>query len=333
MLETTVTNNENISALARKAYDQAKKAKTWEGARSQLREGFDAIRDSSESSDREKALANLGIVCGHKASGSETAANIRYRFMKTIISPPPSFSDAEHQSSYSNSDLTIAHKEKIGNGVCHTYKVTLKSGETAVWKPVKGEPADRKRKYIPPKTGAQREEAASYLAEWIGVWAPKAVYVTTKEKNSLIPWKETQQKGALIQWIEGKTASSLSVKPSDIREYYPQKYEELSLFDNIIGNTDRHDGNWMIGNGDVIPIDHGYAFPEQNLKQSKDYDFADQAFTLSEQSKTKLENLMKHKAEIEQKLIPLIGGAAVSAMWERVNKMIETGAASPWWHT
>lgn len=353
---SSITQNK-ISDIAKSAYDQAKKSSTYREARSRLREGFEAVRDNSEATEREKGLANLGLVCGHRASSDQIAAHIRYRMIKTIISPPPSLSDQPHLSSYlgldlrqgcrtplqtrigmevnpySNSDLTIAHKERIGDGVCHTYKVTLESGETAVWKPVKGEPADRKRKYIPPKTGAEREAAASYIADWIGCWAPKAVYVTVKEKNSFLHWKKSQEKGALIQWIDGETASELKVEPSDIRQYLPQKYEELSLFDHIIGNTDRHKGNWMIGNGDVIPIDHGYAFPEENLKQSKNYNFADETLPLSEKSKLKLQNLMDHKTEISQTLIPFIGDKAVHAMWERVAKMLETAAASPWWHT
>ncbi len=36
----------------------------------------------------------------------------------------------------------------------------------------------------------------------------------------------------------------------------------LGLLDVLINNQDRHNGNWMVtGNGSIVPIDHGYAFP------------------------------------------------------------------------
>jgi hypothetical protein len=48
--------------------------------------------------------------------------------------------------------------------------------------------------------------------------------------------------------------------PEGIREF-----QKLAMFDFIIGNTDRHSGNWMVDEQHKLrAIDHGLSFPEQN---------------------------------------------------------------------
>jgi hypothetical protein len=37
-----------------------------------------------------------------------------------------------------------------------------------------------------------------------------------------------------------------------------------SAFDVLVGNTDRHSGNWMLGKGKISLIDNGLAFPTSN---------------------------------------------------------------------
>ncbi len=47
-----------------------------------------------------------------------------------------------------------------------------------------------------------------------------------------------------------------------------------AAFDFLIGNTDRHDGNWMIkADGKMMLIDHGLTFPNTGLDDFRSYIF------------------------------------------------------------
>ena len=59
----------------------------------------------------------------------------------------------------------------------------------------------------------------------------------------------------------------------DLERRYPDQFMKLWLFDIIIGNTDRHDGNFLLRGEQIFAIDHGYSmsYREETYGKTDEY--------------------------------------------------------------
>lgn len=106
------------------------------------------------------------------------------------------------------------------------------------------------------------------------------------------------------------------------------EYYRLALLDCLIGNRDRHAGNWLVtAAGTTIPIDHGLAFPSHNEQiRYKAYDFRIPV-RLRDSDRQRLERV---RVGLSQELSPLIGDAAVEATIARVDRLLAEGKTFGW---
>lgn len=106
-----------------------------------------------------------------------------------------------------------------------------------------------------------------------------------------------------------------------------------AVFDEVIGNTDRHKGNYMIAkSGALVPIDHGLILPLRNGAQGfLNADFARNA-PLEPQHRSALEMLVANTVHLPIALVDQgIAPEAVTAMRERAKKMLADGKTHADW--
>lgn len=139
----------------------------------------------------------------------------------------------------------------LGGGVCQTFLFDL-GGSKAVFKPQDGEPKEPLRRNISPGFSTEREVGAWEVAKIVGMEDMVAPVV----ERTMGDWH-----GALIGFQEGQVALNLS---SDERYDGERNLARAAIFDYVIGNEDRHQGNWLIGkDGGLRLIDHNLAFPDK----------------------------------------------------------------------
>jgi hypothetical protein len=108
-------------------------------------------------------------------------------------------------------------------------------------------------------------------------------------------------------------------------------YYRMALLDCLLGNRDRHAGNWLLTPaGVVIPIDHGRAFPSRNGPQRfAAYDFH-LPVRLQAEERNWLERLVRNWDDFREQLLPLVGEEATNSLWERIHGVLERNATFDW---
>jgi hypothetical protein len=147
-------------------------------------------------------------------------------------------------------------EKKLGDGgSSDVFYATFSDGSKGVWKPESGEPESGVRNNVDGPF-YQHEAAAYEVAKEIGL-------------DDLVP--ET-----IVRDVDGEKGSMQDfVKNAAISWHVDSQYEydgdtdlmRAAAFDYLIGNTDRHGENWMIGNDDhkMHLIDNGLSFPNNNV--------------------------------------------------------------------
>jgi len=117
--------------------------------------------------------------------------------------------------------------------------------------------------------GAHNEVAAFQLDSFLGFGVvPKTYYASfTHEafhsirENRLENLKKKKKYGSFQEFIEGFVPF-----PRLDRELIPDipldEYQMVLFLDLLIGNSDRHFNNLLVGDGKLAAIDHGYCFPD-----------------------------------------------------------------------
>ena len=104
---------------------------------------------------------------------------------------------------------------------------------------------------------ASREEIASYL-----LWKLSNLSFKLPVTVDRTPEARTSTSAQLWTNDDSKEASEAGVKPENIDLIQGL---DIAVFDYILGQIDRHSGNWMINsNKDVTLIDNGYGFRRLN---------------------------------------------------------------------
>lgn len=200
------------------------------------------------------------------------------------------------------------------------YLVSLDTGVTAVWDPRGDKPSTTSRTQLGKEGEAQREVAAYVVDKHLGHFARIPPQVIAELDG---------RPGTLNLFVP---ASSYERNKSSLETMDRGDYRRLALFDHIIGNLDRHDSNWLLDDqGRPVPIDHGLSFPLENRDQGFHNFCFDQNFDINAEEKALLQSFLERRDEVEQDLRPLLQEKAIEAMFERVERILETGRVTQWW--
>jgi hypothetical protein len=132
--------------------------------------------------------------------------------------------------------------------------VQFEDGVTGIFKPVEGEP-DGIRNTVPDRTAYLREAAAYEVAKIVGMEDLVPATVVREIDGEL---------GSVQEFIADADSDHGMYDTEDIMDVgdFPDDVVRAAAFDFVIGNTDRHSGNWLIKkNGKVVLIDNGLSFP------------------------------------------------------------------------
>jgi hypothetical protein len=225
-------------------------------------------------------------------------------------------------------DATILRKRRLGGGINASFILEMSNGAKGVWKPSAAEYMKQLRDCVEEDHQARREAAAYIVDSWMGHLAqvPPTVY------------REVEgDAGALMEFVDAKPPDLYSPKRDKsipLRSDGPQfdDYRHLAIFDHVIGNLDRHSNNWMVkSDGELIPIDHGLAFPLQNGNPGGHKFYFSKPLKLRPEEVAALTQLMTHRAEVEAELGSLLSKEAIAAMFERVETMLSKGETDNGW--
>ena len=98
-----------------------------------------------------------------------------------------------------------------------------------------------------PEEQTDAEELAGVVADVMGVRAPAAHRVDSRN--------------VYLEYMPGQSAMSRFGGSAPYRFTVSEEGLNLGLYDQIIGNNDRHTGNWTVDDDDrIYAIDHGLAF-------------------------------------------------------------------------
>jgi hypothetical protein len=219
-----------------------------------------------------------------------------------------------------DSQATEVGKRPVKGGSNANYLVTLSNGVSAMWTPSAQEksPTDS-RPNIPAGTQAKREEAAYLVDRHLGHFGrvPPAVSSGLEGRSGSLKFLVTQ---------------GVDHKNGQIPEFSTKDYRRIALFDHVIGNLDRHTGNFLIDQDErPIPIDHGLAFPTKNEGQGSSNFHFGASFQLDDEEKATLKKFVADRGKVSDDLKGLLEPEAVEAMYQRVDMMLETGWVSHQW--
>lgn len=273
-----------------------------------------------------KTMRFLGLRVAGPVAGpiGGAAAHFAALPMMKIPSTPAEYAVAE--AYLRDTDARIAQTQSIGTGINASTHVGLSNRAQAMWKPSAGEDKSVLRDQIEAGNQGKREAAAYVVDRWMGHYGK--VQPTVYRKMG-------RQNGAMMWWLNGVEQAEDSKRASQISSSARNSsYRRMAVLDNVLGNTDRHNGNWMVaGKQDVeaIPIDHGLCFPLQNKEQGGiNYDF-DKQVKLDDKATAALKSLKKHRKEITAELEALLHPKAINALFERVDTMLKLGHTYDAW--
>lgn len=211
-------------------------------------------------------------------------------------------------------------KQRIRAGSNGNYLVSLSTDVAAVWTPTATESrAGEFRPHLEEKRMAQREEAAYVVDRFLGHLARVPPCVASGLEG---------RAGALKLFVP---CGPCAERGTEVGE---EDYRRIAIFDHVIGNLDRHHGNWLVDEtGRPVPIDHGLAFPLANGDQGHTNFNFDRTFELNDEEQARLAGFLERRDEVARELSPLLNPRAVAAMFERVEAMLATGRVSHAWRT
>ncbi|MGA6208991.1 hypothetical protein [Nocardia testacea] len=96
------------------------------------------------------------------------------------------------------------------------------------------------------------------------VWVPSSPGHAAAEWNRRTKEERKAADEAWYHTLSGEERAAIYDELLRPNKKYPQvQREQMAVLDYVIGNTDRHWGNYRTGSdGDIVAIDHAFAFPE-----------------------------------------------------------------------
>lgn len=223
------------------------------------------------------------------------------------------------EDALSDPNASVLDVKTLGTGINQSFIVTLSNGVKGIFKPGAGETQEKLREQLEENHQSKREEAA-YLVDKAMGHLGRIPPVVSREIDG--------QQGILMAFIPDS-------KPADSKNRAAKKllkdpehpdYHRIAVLDNVIGNLDRHTGNWMLTRGgNAVPIDHGLSFPLQNRDQGyTNFDFEVRVM-LNSADHEALSQLRDNREELQEKLAPLLDREAVKGMFWRVDRLLQDG--------
>jgi hypothetical protein len=154
----------------------------------------------------------------------------------------------------------------LGGGINASYVVTLTGGQKGVFKPISGEFGGGIRQGINGQ-GAEREVAAWEVAKLVGL---EDIVQPTVMRDVRINGK--MERGSLQAFVsDAQVAHRYAVRHGDEQAKDGDNARaEAAMLDYVLGNQDRHQGNWMVKkDGDIVLIDHGLILGETRAASPK----------------------------------------------------------------
>jgi hypothetical protein len=147
----------------------------------------------------------------------------------------------------------VTGQKDLGGGINTTQIVTFADGSKGIFKPKDGEYQGAIREGITDHQ-MERELAAWQVAKIVGMHDLVPASVKRTLGDSV---------GALMEFRVGKIANN--IWEADKQYDGKTDSQRAAMFDYVIGNTDRHGGNWLVNEntGKLSLIDHGLAFSEK----------------------------------------------------------------------
>jgi hypothetical protein len=130
----------------------------------------------------------------------------------------------------------------LATGMNEPELVTFENGGQAIWKPYSG-------------NDSVAEVAAYEVSKKLGIEVPETKFYLDKP-------------GTIQKFVEGKTGSELAWSENLETTKSPEGLK-IAVFDYVIGNVDRHDGNWIKqSDGKLVAIDNGSSFTNTYVKSN-----------------------------------------------------------------
>jgi hypothetical protein len=218
---------------------------------------------------------------------------------------------------------SVSYVEKIGTsettgveGVNVSRKLHLEDGSNFLWKPRSGEHISSWR-YIPRKQLYRREKAAYLVDRILGFHMVPVVRIAKFDGDI----------GSLQEWIEDTSPADATLETYDSRDIW-----KAGLFDLIIGQTDRHSGNFLTKFNKPILIDNGFAFPSYAAKGDNRslilsrFSYAIWDCPIPERYLHAIARLKQEK--VKALLSKYLGPKTIALMYERIDDLLSRKKAS-----
>jgi hypothetical protein len=239
---------------------------------------------------------------------------------------------AAHESKLRTSRVT-ASAEKSSDDDDHVnavHFVQFDDGSKGVFKPADGEAPPPAVYNVQQGQQTEREVGAWEVAKLVGM------------QDLVAPAVEREvggHRGVLMEFQEGRPAAC--IRGSDKFDGRADQ-ERAAAFDFVIGNSDRHPGNWLAENmgkdedGDprykLHLIDHGMAFPQSMDLPQVNHSFIDRMDDGSRSPKELATPYVAHWSEIKQTLERLnLPMTAIAGVYGRVRVLASSNDWSTAW--
>ena len=194
-------------------------------------------------------------------------------------------------------------------------KVTFDDGSSGIFKSKRSEKGIKRLRFEV-KGDLYKKEAAAYeLSKLLGI----------KMVPPTITRKIDGDVGSVQEFIEGATPGFI---------YNPEKLNtkqlrDAAFFDVLIGNTDRHSGNFLIKDDKIILIDHGFAFPSVDSPEEFKSIFVRSLIWIQKEGYLdpdhtyKLEDMLLHANEYQKHLSQFLSTKEIHGVFDRAGRMLE----------
>jgi hypothetical protein len=213
----------------------------------------------------------------------------------------------------------------LGGGINQAFllETNRKDGIHVVFKPGAGEDMQEYVPGIQPGTQYRREKAASLIDELLGIGLVPPTEIISE--NLFHKGKE----GSAQLFKEGfDTPVDLvekGITPPKTTDLTDRQNQDWQLLDEVLGNTDRHNDNWMVrrradGSYDLALIDNGLCLSELGKTRLRIKPASQQK--LDSLNRSRLEHFLETEKGWRPKLLELVDDSAINYMIERACNLL-----------